>query len=117
MTTKPRALIAAQPSAWAKLLSLQDPVGVDVILCTFAFDESRMIEFVRAVKADPEYGRIPVLCARILPSVLSDHLIDDMRAICKESGAVDLVDIARLPADKARSVIRSALENCLGSRH
>ena len=43
---------------------------------------------------------IPFLCARVLPSILADHLVAHMRRVCTELGAVDLIDVANLPAKK-----------------
>jgi hypothetical protein len=69
---------------------------------------------LQAVKADSEFRRIPVLCTRAVPSVLSDHLVAHMRQVCKELGAVDLIDFANLPPEKAKSVVRAAVDACLG---
>ena len=72
-----------------------------------------MVDFLKAVKADAEFGHIPFLCARVLPSILADHLVAHMRRICTELGAVDLIDVANLPREKANSVFRTAVDACL----
>jgi hypothetical protein len=135
MESRQRALIAAQPGAWSVLLGTlgdvmdlvpvhsradafqalkHDPDGIDLIISTIAFDESQMVEFLQAVKRDAELSRIPFLCSRVLPGVLPDHLVDGMRGVCKQCGAVDLLDVARLPLEKARSAFRTAVRSCLG---
>ena len=78
----------------------QDAADIDLILSTIAFDDSRMVDFLQAVKADAEFSHIPFLCARVLPSILADHLVAHMRRVCTELGAVDLIDVANLPAKK-----------------
>jgi hypothetical protein len=135
MEHRHRALIAAQPGAWSVLLGTlgdvldlvpvhskadaiqalnHDPDGIDLIISTIAFDESQMVEFLQAVKRDAKFRRIPFLCSRVLPSVLPDHLVDGMRGVCRQCGAVDLVDVARLPQEKARNALRAAVRSCLG---
>jgi response regulator RpfG family c-di-GMP phosphodiesterase len=107
-------LVPAHSRADAWLVLEQEAANIDLIISTIAFDESRMVEFLQAVKADAEYSRIPFLCTRVLPTILSDHLVTHMRQICKELGAVDLIDVANLPREKANGVVRAAVNACLG---
>lgn len=81
---------------------------VDLIICTVAFDESRMIEFLQAVKRTA-FASIPFICCRAVASVLSDSMVEHMRAACVQCGADALVDIAKLDDDEARNVLQSAL--------
>ena len=133
MAFRNRALIAAQPGAWTVLLStledvmelvpvhsrndalqaLKDDPSIDVIISTIAFDDSQMIEFLQAVKQDQDLSRIPFPCSRVLPSALPDRLVGKMRDLCKQCGAADLVDVAGLRPEQARSAIRAAVRNCL----
>ena len=106
-------LIPVHSRADAWLVLEQGAVNIDLIISTIAFDDSRMVEFLQAVKADTEYSRIPFLCTRVLPTILSDHLVVHMRQVCKELGAVDLIDVANLPREKANSVVRTAVNACL----
>jgi hypothetical protein len=133
MAIRHRALVAAQPAAWTALRSMlegvidlvpvhttadafraleQDALAIDLIISTIAFDDSRMVEFLQAVKRNPTMNGIPFLCSRVLPGVLSDHLVDRMRVVCKQCEAVDLVDVAKLPLDEAQSVFRAAVMSC-----
>ena len=114
-------LIAAQSSAWAVLKAMLGDVAdlfpahttadafkilkrerIDLIICTIAFDESRMMEFLATVKRTISVGHIPFLCARVLPSIVRDSLVPTIRDGCKALGAADLVDIARLPPSGSR---------------
>jgi hypothetical protein len=45
--------------------------------------------------------------------VLSDNMIEHMRAACLQAGADALVDIAKLDDEKAQSVLKSAVTACL----
>ena len=127
-----RFLIASQPKAWPTLhamladradlvpahttgeaLKILQGDRIDLIVSTIAFDESRMLEFLQAVKQASSTERIPFLCSRVFVSVIRDNLVSTMRDACKESGACDFVDIARLPPDTAQDVLRSAVEGCL----
>jgi response regulator RpfG family c-di-GMP phosphodiesterase len=84
--------------------------GIDLILCTVAFDDSQMMEFLQAVKLTTSAAAgVPFLCTRALKGVLRDSLVDVMRDACKEAGAVDMIDIANLPADRAQTVLRTAV--------
>src|SRR5207237_3519513 len=100
MAVQRRVLVAAQPGASAELVRLLDDTlelvpaytrndafrvleheagGIQLILATIAFDDSRMIEFLQAVKAHPQHARIPFVCTRVLAGVLSDGLVVRMR--------------------------------------
>ena len=130
-----RVLVAARPSVWPEVRAMLDdlvdlvPVHtpgdalrmlererIDLVLVTVAFDESRMIEFVQAVKADASAREIPVLCARVVRGLMRDSLLGATRDACKACGAVDLVDVATLPSDSAKAALRAAVQNCLQQR-
>src|SRR5215216_2405994 len=123
MAKRHRALVAAQPAAWGVLSAMlhevidlvpahtmaeafrvleRDAADIELIISTIAFDESRMIEFLQAVKRHPTLNRIPFLCMRVLPSVLSDDLVGRMRDVCTQCEAVDLLDLAHLPPETAQ---------------
>lgn len=132
MERKHRVLIASQPGAWrvleamlkevvdlvpahttADALRILDRDPIDLIVSTIAFDESHMMEFLQTVKATASIGHIPFLCTRVLSSVLQDSFIGSMRASCIQCGAVDLTDIAKLPPDIARDVLRQSVRASL----
>lgn len=88
---------------------------VDLIVATIAFDESRMLEFLVSVKGTASLAHIPFLCSRVLVGALRDSLVGSMAAACKACGAVDFVDVARMPPDVAEVTMRKALEIYLPS--
>jgi hypothetical protein len=87
--------------------------AINLIIATIAFDDSQMVEFLQGIKRNPASKRIPFLCTRALPGVLSDHLVDRMRDVCKHCEAVDLVDVANLPRDEGQRVLRAAVLSCV----
>ena len=127
-----RVLIAAQPHAAQVLQTLLQEVGslipvhttadafrvleqqpIDLIVSTIAFDDSRMVEFLVSVKGTASVAHIPFLCSRVLVGALRDSLVGSMGAACRACGAVDCVDVARLPPDLAQTTVRKAVETCL----
>jgi hypothetical protein len=117
MQAKQHVLIAAQPAAAAVLKAMLSELvelttvhtvadglvalrserdRITLIISTIAFDESRMLEFLVAVKANAEINAIPVLCCRILPTVLSQHTMERLGEMCTNLGATDFVDFATL---------------------
>lgn len=81
----------------------------DLIVCTIAFDESRMMEFLDKVKRTISTRHITVLCARVLPGIVRDSLVPSIRNSCKAIGAADLLDIAGLPPERAQAATRMAV--------
>ena len=125
-----RVLIASQPEAWvvvkrmlgevvdlvpvhtmAKAFQVleRDAASIDLILCTIAFDESRMIEFLQVVKRQPTMRNVPFLGVRVLASVLSDDSVGRVGTACKNCGAVDLLDLGRLDDGAAKTALRAAV--------
>ena len=82
---------------------------VDLIVATLAFDESRMIEFLQAVKRNQNLRHIPFYCCRVVQSIITDRLTGRMAAVCKECGAEDFADVAKLPRDAATEAIKGML--------
>lgn len=132
MERKPRALIAVQPAAWPVLegmlrerldlvpvhamsdaLELLGREKIDLIVSSLTFSESRSLEFLVAVKADPASAGIPFLSCRVVVGILSETLVESLGRAAKLIGATDFVDIGGLPPDKARDALLAAVENCL----
>lgn len=127
-----RVLIAAQPHAAQVLQAMLRDIGnlipahttadafrilehqpIDLIVSTIAFDESRMLEFLVSVKGTASVAHIPFLCSRVLAGALRDSLVGSMGGACKACGAIDFVDVARLPPDLAETTMRTAVATCL----
>jgi PleD family two-component response regulator len=132
MKATPRILIAAQPHAAHVLQAMLRDIGnlipvhttadafrilehqqIDLIVSTIAFDESRMLEFLVSVKGTAASAHIPFLCSRVLVGALRDSLVGSMSDACKACGAVDFIDVARLPPDLAETAMRKAVETSL----
>jgi hypothetical protein len=124
--SRERLLIAAQPAPWQALKSHLEAFELvhvmttseafrvlaesqfDVIVCTIAFDDSRMLDFLQAAKRSATVRGIPFICCRVLSSVLPDELVASVGATCRACGAADFLDIARMtPRDAGRSMRRA----------
>jgi hypothetical protein len=124
-----RALVAARQPAWQRLEQILTPLmhvvpvhtpadayyaldheSFDVIITTIAFDDSRMIDFLQAVKRKPVIGAIPFVGCRVLQSVLRDSLVATTAEVCVQCGAVAFVDVARLDDEKATTTFIELLE-------
>ena len=68
---------------------------VELIVCTILFDESRMIDFLRLVKAKAEWRRIPFLCSRVKIQPIGDPVaLEAVEITCRATGAEAFLDIA-----------------------
>ena len=70
--------------------------GVDIIVCGIHFDESRMFELLRAVKADPRVNKTPFVCVRLIGSNLTPTLIQSLDISCALLGAAKFIDLYAL---------------------
>ena len=132
MQRRQSVLLAAQPAAAGALERLLDPAldvvrvhtmanalhalderRIDAIVCTILFDESRMMEFLQAVKASVATSAIPFICARVLRSALSDRLVDQLVTACRECGATDFLDLAAMDRPQSRAALSAALRSRL----
>ena len=130
-----RTLVAVQLGAWKRLHAILDPLvdlvpvhttqealqvldqqRIDLIICTIAFDDSRMIDFLQAVKRKVPAGAIPFICARVLPGVLPERMVQTTAMVCVQCGAATFVDLAKLDDDKAQDVLAAALTSCLARK-
>jgi CheY-like chemotaxis protein len=91
------------------LEALESEPRMDLILATLAFDESRMIELLQAVKRDRKLRDIPFFCCRVVKGVVTDELMAKMAAVCKAGGAEDFVDVAKLPRREAAKALKKML--------
>lgn len=112
---KPRVLIAGTPTAietvqqllgtevdYIPATSLDDALRrlaahPDVILCNVRFDESRMIDLLRAVKAEPATRETPFVCFRLGP--LNAAMRKAIEVTVLALGALAFVDLSSLDRD------------------
>src|SRR5207248_4490440 len=130
MAPKPRVLVAAQPAAWLILQSMlgealdlkpthtiegalkileAEAAASELILSTIAFDESRLVEFLYAVKSRERPRAIPFVCCRVLPTVLSGGAVTRLAQVCMLGGAAEFIDIPSLDANSAAALLGAAL--------
>jgi hypothetical protein len=135
MQAKQRLLIAAQPEAAAVLMgmlgetldltvvhTINDGVvalkrerSIALIVSTVAFDESRMLDFLIAVKTNATISGTPFLCCRILSTVFSEHSMERLGKICRDLGAVAFVDFAALDQRYGSEVARAQFKDAVMS--
>jgi response regulator RpfG family c-di-GMP phosphodiesterase len=69
---------------------------VVLIICNMRFDESRMLDLLRLVKADPATSAIPFLCVRLYKGVLTPLLVESVHMACTALGAQAFIDLCAL---------------------
>ena len=89
--------------------------NIDVILCGLHFDDSRMFDLLRFVKADPTLRTIPFLCIKTLEGEVEPTFNESVRIATKALGAVGYFDLAakigKVGHDHAKSEISEYIEN------
>lgn len=74
----------------------QSSSGIDLIICGIHFDESRMYDLLRLVKANPVTRAIPFICFRDMDSALSPPVLESLQIACNALGAVAFIDLFQL---------------------
>jgi CheY-like chemotaxis protein len=88
----------------------------DLIICTIAFDESRMFDFLRLAKSKPSWRRIPFIAARLRPHILrSPTALRDAAFTCGALGAEAFLDVADYQMDPEPE-LRAAIDGFLTAR-
>ena len=89
--------------------------NIDVILCGLHFDDSRMFDLLRFVKADPALRTIPFLCIKTLEGDVEPTFNESIRIATKALGAVGFYDLAakisKVGHDRAKSEIAEYIED------
>ena len=85
----------------------------DLIICTIAFDESKLFEFLQLAKSRPESQPLPFVAARVRAHILrSSTALRDAAFTCRTLGAEAFLDIADYQVDPEREM-REAIERLL----
>jgi hypothetical protein len=110
--SRPRVLIAGTPPAIDKLSailgtgfevlgaqSVGEALGrvdadIDLILCNVRFDDSRMFDFLQALKERPH--RAPVICCRVFPPKFSPPVRQAIDMAVKALEVTEFVDLQEL---------------------
>lgn len=69
---------------------------IDLVLCGLHFDESRMFDFLRFMKADPALKSIPFLCIKSLEGKLEPTYSESIRIATQALGAEGFFDLWEL---------------------
>ena len=85
-----------------------DPAASELIISTIAFDDSRLVEFLYAVKSREGTSAIPFICCRVLPTVLSDDAVARVAEVCMLGGAAEFIDLPALDRRSAVAALRAA---------
>lgn len=93
-------------------IDLLDPPP-DLIVCGIHFDDSRMFDLLRLVKADPKSRSIPFFCFRDLESELAPAILESLDISSRALGAAGFVDLyalkQRFGLERADEEFRSLL--------
>ena len=85
----------------------------DLIICTIAFDESKMLELLGFAKSTPAWKAIPFVCARVRAHVVrSESARAAVAFTSRHLGAAAFLDVANYPTD-AEPGMRQAIEAIL----
>lgn len=85
----------------------------DLIVCTVAFDESKMFDLLQLVKSKNEWQEIPFVCARVRYYILrTPGAVAATALTCRTLGAAAFLDIANYEVDPEREM-RDAIERFL----
>ena len=89
---------------------------LDLILCNVRFDESRMFDFLRAVRERDVAQGIPVVCIRAHDRPLSPGTHDAIEAALREFDTACFVDLYSLSRESGGSAALAILRNTVFSR-
>jgi hypothetical protein len=73
----------------------------DLVMIGTYFDESRMFDLLRQVRADERYANVPVICFRGVLQAGSHFNREDVEVACRSIGATAFFDLAEFPDDAA----------------
>jgi hypothetical protein len=124
-----RVLLASTPSADAILRHILAPLGeivsaytheaaieeidagVDLVVCSLRFDESRMLDLIAEVAA--RFPRLPFICCRVQESELPESSLRAAFTAAGHLGAVAVVDLPRLVRAGGEDRAEAQLNACV----
>jgi CheY-like chemotaxis protein len=74
-------------------------VDFDAVISGLHFDDSRMIELLRAVRAEPRYADKPFVVVRVLPTSMSPDLEANAKQMASVLGANAYITVDDFPKD------------------
>ena len=86
----------------------------DLVMIGAYFDESRMFDLLRQVRADARYANVPVICFRGVVPVVNHFNREDVDVACRSIGATAFFDLAEFSDDAAgNAAVRSIISGIL----
>jgi CheY-like chemotaxis protein len=104
--------VKTMPDALAQIRSWSP----DLVICGMLFEESRMFDFLRAVKNDPAIQKTPFICSRVVSSDLPEAVIEAMNVASRALGACLFLDIFDLLQSGKEHEVLALIEDCLPAR-
>src|SRR5687768_13286867 len=88
--------------------------SLDLIICTIAFDESRLFDLLKLAKSAPDWARIPFVGARVRGNILhSPSTLKTAAFTCQTLGAEGFLNIGDYEGDEPELEMREAIEGFL----
>lgn len=81
----------------------------DLILCNVRFDESRMLDLLQAVKAEPATRDTPFVCFRLTPLTIALRKSIEISVLAL--GALAFVDLSSPDRDAAEATLREIIQH------
>jgi hypothetical protein len=87
--------------------------GVELVLCSVRFDDSRMFDFLGALNAKPDARRVPVICCRVAAAPLSAGARRGIELALEALGVLAFLDLYELEQrdgpESAAAALRAAV--------
>ena len=87
--------------------------SVDGVLCGLHFDDSRMFDFLRFMKAEPALKCIPFLCIKTLEGTLDPVFYQSVTIATRALGAAGFFDLAALNQELGRTAALEKVGKCI----
>jgi CheY-like chemotaxis protein len=84
----------------------------ELVIVGMRFDESRMFDLLRYIRADERYSALPVICLRVNARLLAGLTVEGVKLASRELGSELFLDFQEFPDDvQGNAEIRSAIES------
>ena len=90
--------------------------GIDLIICSVRFDESRMFNFLQALHERSDTRGIPVICCRTAPEALSREVRRAVEMALQALGVGTFIDLAALREQFDESIAGETLRQLAADR-
>jgi len=104
-------------TAYSVAEALERVRGIELVLCNVRFDDSRMFDFLGALKANPPARALPVVCYRVMRSRMSVGARRGIELALEALGASVFLELYELEhrhgAEAAQAALRAAVARYL----